>query len=288
MMTIEGEPGGRFLGAAGRADGAAAVILGAPFDSTTSFFPGTRLGPRRIREASEGIETYSPALDRDLEEVRFFDAGDLELPFGNPAGALERIEKAVRKSISQGSLPLLLGGEHLVTLGAVRAHAALHKDLAVVQFDAHTDLREEYLGETHSHATVMRRIAEIIGPENVYQFGLRSGTKEEFQFGHRSTHFHPGDFDRASLRHALDELSGRPVYVTIDIDVVDPAYAPGTGTPEAGGWRPQELLAGVYELGQAKVVGCDLVEVCPPAEHGAVTSLLGAKLVRELLLCFAL
>lgn len=264
------------------------VLLGAPFDGTTSFMPGARFGPRRIREVSDGLESYSPTLRRDLEELRFADLGDLELPFGNPPKALELIEDALRPIYQAGRLPVMLGGEHTVTLAGVRAALATHPDLIIIQFDAHADLREEYCGESVSHATVMRRITEILGGERVYQFGIRSGTREEFEFGREQTRFFPGNGLEGVLRAATEELGERPVYLTVDIDVVDPAFAPGTGTPEPGGWTSSELFDALLAIRDLNVIGCDLVEVCPAAEHGIVTSILGAKVVREMLLAFGL
>lgn len=248
--------------------------------------PGTRFGPRRIREVSDGLESYSPELRRDLEELGLLDLGDLELPFGNPPKALKMIEDALRPIFQAGRLPVMLGGEHTVTLAAVRAALVVHPDLIIIQFDAHADLREKYCGEHISHATVMRRIAEKLGGERVYQFGIRSGTREEFEFGREQTRFFPGNGLAGVLRAATEELGERPVYLTVDIDVVDPAFAPGTGTPEPGGWTSSELFDALYEIRGLNVIGCDLVEVCPAAEHGFVTSILGAKVIREMLLAY--
>lgn len=277
---------GRFIGSSHTLQGASVVLYGAPFDGTTSFTPGTRFGPRRIREVSDGIETYSPKLDRDLEDILFYDHGDLELPFGNPGSALERIEEFTNSVYDSRQTPFMLGGEHLVTLPAVRAARAAFPELVLVQFDAHTDLREDYMGEPDSHATVIRKVIDLIGGDHVFQVGIRSGTREEFQYGRSNTHFFPGDYSPETMQHIAETIAGRPVYVTVDIDIIDPAFAPGTGTPESGGWTPSELFEALYALGGTDVVGCDVVEVCPPAEHGVVTSLLGAKLVREMLLTF--
>lgn len=275
---------GRFIGSVDEQHDASVVLFGAPFDGTTSFVPGTRFGPRRIREVSDGIETYSPKLDRDLEEIRFYDWGDLELPFGNSGAALEQIEEFVHSVFDAGQTPFMLGGEHLVTLPAVRAARAAFPELVLVQFDAHADLREDYMGEPDSHATVIRKVIDLLGSDRVFQVGIRSGTREEFQYGRSHTHFFPGDFNPATMRWIADAVADRPVYLTVDIDVVDPAFAPGTGTPEAGGWTPAELFEAIYALEGTDIVGCDIVEVCPPAEHGVITSLLAAKLVREILL----
>lgn len=284
-MPIKGEHVA-FLGSGASASDAVALILGAPFDGTTSFTPGTRFGPNRIREASIGLETYSPALDRSLEHVPICDLGDLELPFGDVPEALEQIEGALRSLMATGAFPVLLGGEHLVTLPAVRACHSLHRDLAVVQLDAHADLRDAYLGQEDSHATVMRRSGEVVGPDSVFQIGIRSGTREEFAFGRaRSGGFVQDVLEGA--RSAAERLRDRPVYLTIDIDVVDPAFAPGTGTPEPGGCSSSELLEAMSELLELNVVAMDVVEVNPMVDIGFTTSILGAKVVREGILMFA-
>jgi len=270
---------GSFLAAG---SGGRVVLLGAPLDQTTSFRPGARFAPERIREVSDALEEYSPVLDRGLDEIDFEDLGDLVLPFGDLKESLERIEEAAADLARQGRVPLALGGEHLISLPILRGMKRYHPDLVFLQFDAHADLRDEYLGQADSHATVVRRIVELIGGERVYQFGIRSGTREEFAFGRANTRFFPGGVD--SLEAVLGELAGRPLYLSIDIDVVDPAFAPGTGTPEAGGIGSLELFAALYALKDMRLVGMDIVEVCPPADPGDITSLLAAKLVREALL----
>jgi len=261
------------------------MLFGAPFDGTTSFVPGTRFGPARVREASVGIETYSPVLDRSLEEARLADLGDLELPIGNTSAALEMIEAACRSILAAGAKPMMVGGEHLVTLPAVRACHSRHRGLAVVQFDAHADLREEYMGEHDSHATVMRRVAEVIGADSLFQIGIRSGTREEFAFGRAFSAVFTADLEEG-VEQVREALAGRPVYITVDIDVVDPGFAPGTGTPEPGGCRPQELLEALWRLRDLNVVGFDVVEVNPLVDTGFVTSLLAAKIVREAALMY--
>lgn len=279
---------GRFLAAS---DDAAApvVLLGAPMDATTSFRPGTRFGPARIREVSDGLEEYSPALDRELAEVPFFDAGDVDIPFGAPEPALSIIEAAVAEIVGAGRFPFVMGGEHLLTLAPLRAVAAAYPDLVVLQIDAHADLRDDYLGQRLSHATVMRRAAELLGPENVYQLGIRSGTKEEYDFGRRFTRFFPlgaGDTLRAAAEAAVAAIGQRPVYITLDIDVLDPAFAPGTGTPEPGGVHPGDLFQTLQRLQELSVVAMDLVEICPPQDVSDITAMMGAKIVRESILSF--
>lgn len=279
---------GRFM--ASRTDGdARIVLLGAPLDVTTSFRPGTRFGPARIRDVSDGLEEFSPVLGRELGDVPFVDAGDLDLPIGNVEQSLALIERAVAGIARDKRFPLILGGEHLLTLGAVKALYDVYPDLVVVQIDAHADLRDDYLEQRLSHATVVRRIAELIGPKRVYQLGIRSGTREEFDYGRSSTRFYPlaqGGSLPPLAEQIVDPIGDRPVYITLDIDVVDPAYAPGTGTPEPGGIDPLQLLTGLYALQPLNVVGMDIVEVCPPQDSSDITALLAAKLVREAVLSF--
>lgn len=272
-----------FIGAGKSYDAARMVLFGAPMDFTVSFRPGTRLGPQRIREVSWGIEEYSPYLDGELGEVPFYDAGDLLMAFGNVPACLAVIRRAADMIVQGGKVPLLLGGEHLVSLPAIEAVHARYPGLAVVHFDAHADLREDYAGERHSHATVMRRVADVVGPGNLYQFGIRSGTREELAWARRHTNTHL--FAVAEpLAAALPALAGRPVYVSLDIDVADPAFAPGTGTPEPGGCTSGELLAAVHMLGKLNIVGFDLVEVAPVYDQSERTSLLAAKILREIII----
>ncbi len=266
-------------------DNASLVLYGAPMDFTTSFRPGTRFGPQRMREVSNGLEDYSPLLDRMLSEVAFYDAGDVELPFGNVSLALEEIEGATRSIVNDGKFPLLVGGEHLVSYPAIKVLAEKHPDLVVLHFDAHADLRDHYLGERNSHATVIGQVVKLIGGKNVYQFGIRSGTREEFTFARANTNFYPHAV-LDPLVKVLPEIGNRPIYCTIDIDVMDPAYVPGTGTPEAGGITSREMLQVIYALKAKNMVALDIVELSPVLDLSDVTSLLVAKLVRESILAF--
>ena len=232
---------------------ASIVLFGAPFDGTTSFRPGTRFGSKAIRNESFGIETYSPYQDKDLEDLKIFDRGDLDLCFGNTARVLQDIEDCTDKVLEDNKIPVMIGGEHLVTLGTVRAFAKKYQDLHVVHFDAHTDLRDDYLGEKLSHATVMRRVLEIIGDKKLYQYGIRSGEKAEFKFAEE--HSNLTKFDFSGLEEDLKRLEGKPVYFTIDLDVLDPSEFPGTGTPEAGGVSFKELLKAILAVGKLNIVG---------------------------------
>ncbi len=284
MMPI---PGGRFLSARAATLAAlpAVVILGLPFDGTCSFRPGSRFAPAALREVSLALETYSPVQDRDLEDLDLGDLGDLELPFGNVERCLELIHRAAVPIFASPARPLFVGGEHLVSLPLIQAAAARHPDLAVIHFDAHADLRPEYLGETLSHATVMRRVAEEISPEDLYQFGIRSGTREEYDYGRARTNFYPGGLEAAP--RVLAGLRGRPLYLSLDLDVLDPAYFPGTGTPEPGGVTFADLHQALLAFAGHRVVGVDIVELSPPSDPAGIATITAAKVARELLLLSA-
>src|SRR4051794_29067745 len=265
-----------------------AVIYGMPMDWTVSFRPGSRFGPGRIREVSVGLEEYSPYLDRELDDVKYFDAGDIPLPFGNPERSIGLIEDYVDGLLADGKFPLGMGGEHLVSWPVIKAMYKKYPDLALIHMDAHTDLREEYEGEPLSHSTPIRKAADLIGPENIFSFGIRSGMKEEFQWA-KEVGLHIFKFDvHKPLCDVLPKLSGRPVYVTIDIDVLDPAHAPGTGTVDAGGITSKELLASIHEIARSnvKVVGADLVEVAPVYDPSEQTANTASKMIREMILGF--
>lgn len=262
------------------------VLYGMPMDWTVSYRPGSRFGPSRIREVSIGLEEYSVYLDRELDEVKYFDAGDIPLPFGNAQRSLDLIEEFVDQILAAGKFPLGMGGEHLVSWPVMKAVYKKYPDLAIIHFDAHTDLRENYEGEPLSHSTPIRKIAELIGPKNVYSFGIRSGMKEEFEWA-KQNGMHISKFEVLEpLKEILPTLAGRPVYVTIDIDVLDPAHAPGTGTVDCGGITSKELLASIHAIARSEVnvVGGDLVEVAPIYDHSEQTANTASKLLREMLL----
>jgi len=258
------------------------VIFGAPFDGTTSYRPGARFASAAIRNESYSIETYSPYLDRDLEDICVFDAGDLELPIGNTLQTLERIEEFVFKIMDDGKVPFMIGGEHLVTLGAVRAAVKMYRDLHIIHFDAHADLRDEYLGESLSHATVMRRCWDLVGDNRIFQFGIRSGDREEIYWGrgHVQTCF----FNFGNLDSTVEMLMGKPVYLTIDLDVLDTSIFPGTGTPEAGGVTFNELLDAVKRVSRLNIVAMDMTELSPIWDQSGASTALACKLLREMLL----
>ncbi len=262
------------------------VLFGAPYDSTTSFRPGTRFGPPAMRTESFGIETYSPYQNKDLEtDARVHDSGDLELPFGAPDRALEMIEARAAAILDDGKIPFLLGGEHLVTLGAVRAAAKRFPDLRIIHFDAHADLREDYLGVRLSHACVLRRCHDILGDGRIFQFGIRSGTRDERQFmkdGHVTTEL----FSDSTLPEVIKKIGpNAPVYLTIDLDVIDPSEFPGTGTQEAGGFSYGRLLDDLRMIcRELNVVALDNVELSPALDPTGRSTALACKLLREELL----
>lgn len=260
------------------------VLYGAPFDSTTSFRPGARFGSAAMRHESFGLETYSPYQDKDLTDCAIFDSGDLELCFGSAEAALADIESRAAEILEDEKLPLLLGGEHLVTLGAVRAVLNQYPDLHIIHFDAHADLRQDYLGASLSHACVIRRCHDLVGDGRIHQFCIRSGDREEFQFAKSHTELHPFCFDGLEdLTRKLAE-SRVPVYFTIDLDCLDPAAFPGTGTPEAGGVSFLQLLDAIRLVSRSNVVAADVNELAPMLDSSGVSTATACKVLRELLL----
>ncbi|NME07707.1 agmatinase [Psychrobacillus sp. BL-248-WT-3] len=286
MRFDEAYSGNVFIKSKKNYDEAQAVIYGMPMDWTVSYRPGSRFGPQRIREVSIGLEEYSPYLDRELDDVNYFDAGDIPLPFGNAAKSLDLIEGFIRQLLQDGKIPVGMGGEHLVSWPVMKTVANKYDNLAIIHMDAHTDLRVEYEGEPLSHSTPIRKIAEHIGPKNVYSFGIRSGMKEEFDWA-KENGMQIAKFEVLEpLKKVLPTLEGRSVYVTIDIDVLDPAHAPGTGTVDCGGITSRELLASIHAIANSgvNVVGFDLVEVAPIYDQSEQTANTASKLLREMLL----
>lgn len=271
-----------FIGCDAPYEDADIVIFGAPFDSTTSYRPGTRFGSKAIRSESFGIETYSPYQNLDLCDYNIYDAGDLELPLGSSEMALEDIYKMTKEILCDGKIPCMLGGEHLVTLGAFRAVYEKYKDVYIVGFDAHADLRDDYLGVKNSHACVMRRCFEIVGDNRIYQFGIRSGERSEFEFAASHTKMYPLNLNR--FNEGISELKGKNVYLTIDMDVLDPSIFAGTGTPEAGGASFLELLECLLKMNEVNIVGFDMNELSPPYDTSGVSTAVACKTLRELLL----
>ncbi len=274
-----------FLGCDNEYGESGIVVFGAPFDSTTSFRPGTRFASRTMRGESYGLETYSPYQDKDLEDLAIFDGGDLELCFGDTEKALAAIESYTTRVLRDNKRPVMIGGEHLVTLGAVRAVARKYPELKVIHFDAHADLRDNYLGVTLSHATVLHRVWEILGDGRIYQFGIRSGERSEFLWG--NDHVTTQKFNFNGLAEVVKKLQGQPVYFTLDLDVLDPSVFPGTGTPEPGGVSFIELLEAIQQVSQLNLVGCDINELSPVYDQSGASTAVACKVLRELLLAMA-
>lgn len=273
-----------FIGCDSEYEESKIVLFGAPFDSTTSFRPGARFGSAAIRHESFGIETYSPYQDKDLTDIKVFDCGDLELCFGSPEMALKDIEEQARKIVSDGKLPIMLGGEHLVTFPAVKAVFEKYPKMHIIHFDAHADLRDDYLGAKLSHACVIRRCHELLGDGKIHQFCIRSGDREEFRFADEHTDMHKFNFD--GLKELVEELVSDkiPVYFTIDMDCLDPSVFCGTGTPEAGGVNFKELLSAILEVSKTNIVGADLNELAPMLDASGASTAVACKTLRELIL----
>lgn len=273
-----------FIGCDAEYEDAKIVIFGAPFDSTTSFRPGARFGSAAIRHESFGVETYSPYQDKEITDTPIFDSGDIELCFGSPAKALEQIEERTAEILKDEKLPFMIGGEHLVTLGTVRQVVKKYPGLHIIHFDAHADLRDDYLGEKLSHACVLRRCYELVGDGHIHQFCIRSGEKAEFEFAKNHTDMHKFSFD--GLKELCEKLAAEkvPVYFTIDLDCLDPSCFPGTGTPEAGGVSFKELLEAILNVAKTNVVAADVNELAPMLDTSGASTAMGCKVVRELLI----
>ncbi|MBS9782514.1 MAG: agmatinase [Arcobacter sp.] len=272
-----------FIGFENDFEESCAVLFGVPFDGTTSFKPGARFAPSAMREDSWAIESYSPYLDKDLEDLKLFDYGNLELPFGDKMNALKIIEDTVDKIVSANKKPIMIGGEHLVSYAPVKSLVKKYPNLNIIHFDAHTDLRKDYLGEEFSHATVLRRIYDLVGDGRLNQFCIRSGLKEEFEWA--KEHSHLEKFTFKTLESRVEELINEPVYITIDLDVFDPSVFPGTGTPEPGGINFHQMLEIIGILSKLKnVVGIDVVELSPKHDASGVSTAVACKTLRELVL----
>lgn len=271
-----------FIGCECEYSNSEAVVFGAPFDSTTSFRPGTRFASRVMRAESWGLESYSPYQEVDLYDFNIFDGGDLELPFGNSFEALEMIEEYTSRIVNDNKVPFMIGGEHLVTLGAFRAVFKKYRNVHIIHFDAHADLRYEYLGQKLSHATVIHRVWELVGDNKIFQFGIRSGDREEFNWG--KNHVYTNKFNLDTIEDVKESLLDVPVYITIDLDVLDPSVFPGTGTPEPGGVTFNNLLESLLKLKDLNIVGVDINELSPQYDQTGASTAVACKVLREILL----
>lgn len=274
-----------FMACESEFEDASIVLFGAPFDGTVSYRPGTRFASVEIRKESFGVESYSPYCQRELEDIAVCDSGDLELPFGNPRRALDMIRERTAEILAAGKIPFMMGGEHLVTLGMAEATFEKYPDLCILHFDAHADLREDYMGEKLSHASVLRRCHDLLGDGRIFQLGIRSMTKDEDRFAQKHTHqckYHLG-----ALEEYIQAIGNRPVYITIDLDVLDPAYFPGTGTPEPCGISTVDLIKAIHTFDRLNVVAMDVNELSPHYDHSGISTITAVKMIREMLLIVA-
>lgn len=276
------EYGLKFLGFDAEYSEATHIVFGAPFDGTTSFRPGTRFAGAFIRQESNGLETYSPYLEREITDYQICDMGDLELPFGNTQRVLDMIYKNTKQIVNDSKVPFLIGGEHLVSYGSIKAVYEKYPELNIVHFDAHTDLREHYMEEEFSHATVIRRAWDLVGDGKIYQFGIRSGEKAEFEWAKEHTYLNK--FNTKTLDKIVESLGDKPVYITIDLDILDPSVFPGTGTPEPGGIFFGEMMEAIKIMSNLNVVGADVVELSPHYDNSGISTAAACKVIRELIL----
>lgn len=280
----------KFLFANSEKEDADVCILGMPFDSTTCFKPGTRFGPGAIRDAFCNLEFYSMALERNIGDIKIFDAGNINF-HTNPQNVTSEIYIGIKDLLKTNNdnnkFIVGLGGEHTVSYGIVKAMKEIYKDIAIIHFDAHADLRTEYNSEKFSHACVMNLIGGEVGFENIYQFGIRSCDEEELKVA-KKTNFYPlHKYEVDKILEILDELSiQKKVYLTIDIDVLDPAFAPGVGTPEPGGISSTDMFKILNSLKNFEIVGFDVVEVNPMVDMNGITAMAAAKIIREGILNF--
>ena len=275
-----------FMGMENPYDKSDIVVYGAGFDGTTSNRPGARFASSSMRPEFYGLETYSPILELDLEDFKICDMGDLDLSIGDTDKVLQEIYEGTKQIIQDNKIPFMIGGEHLVTLPAFKAVYEKYEDVYILHFDAHTDLREEYNNNKNSHATVIKRIWDIVGDNKIYQFGIRSGTKEEFDFSLKENHTYMEVGNINTFKDIVDKLEYKKIYITIDLDVFDTSIFPGTGTPEPGGvtYREFENIFSILKNSNVDIVGCDIVELSPDYDNTKVSTVLACKVLRELAL----
>ena len=282
--------GAIYMGARRDPQGCRIGLFGVPYDGTTSFRPGTRFGPAAVREVSNGLETYCPQLQTDLEDLAYVDLGAVDIPFGSPEPVVKAVQKATSTVLDLGLKPLMLGGEHSISSGAVAAVAQRHPELVLLQLDAHADLRDSWLGARHSHACAMRRCLDVLPSGQLLQLAIRSGTREEFQEleqSQRRINHQPdqsGSQLAATMRSALEPHRGKPLYLTVDLDWFDPAIMPGTGTPEPGGFHWHHFAALIDVLREHQLAGADVVELAPQLDPSGISSVLASKVTRSLLM----
>ena len=278
--------GAIFIGSKRSIDNCKVSLLGVPYDGTSCFRPGSRFGPSAVREDSYGIETYCPQLNLDLEDINFADLGSLDVPIADTKLIIEYVQKATDIMLKTNLKPLIIGGEHSITSGVIKSIITNYPDLIMIQLDAHADLRDEWLGNKFSHACTMKRCLEILPSKQIFQIGIRSGTKLEFIEMKNAKRLIPHTLgDQAIyLEKALERFNGKPIYLTFDLDWFDPSILPGTGTPEPGGYFWRDFAAIIEVLKSHNLIGADVVELAPKLDHSGISSILAAKVIRSLIM----
>ena len=285
-LSLFNNDGAIFMSAQRGIDQCRVSLLGVPYDGTCCFRPGARFGPSAIREDSYGIETYCPQLDLDLEDINFTDIGSLDVPLGDTELTLDYISDATNILLKNNLKPLIIGGEHSITIGIIKSIITNYPDLIMLQLDAHADLRDEWLGSKFSHACTMKRCLDILPSKKIFQIGIRSGTKSEFLEMNNSQRLiqHTLGENAKSLEEALKSFKGRPIYLTFDLDWFDPSVMPGTGTPEPGGYFWKDFAAIINVIKSHNLIGADVVELSPKLDNTGISSILAAKVIRSLIM----
>ena len=286
ILSTFNPDGAIFMGAKRSIDNCKVSLLGVPYDGTSCFRPGSRFGPSAVREDSYGIETYCPQLNLDLEDINFADLGSLDVPVGDAKLTIEYVKDATDILVKNNLKPLIIGGEHSITSGVIKAIINHYPDLIMIQLDAHADLRDEWLGNKFSHACTMKRCLEILPSKKIFQIGIRSGTKSEFIEMKNTKRLIPkvlGD-NAEYLANALEGFNGTPIYLTFDLDWFDPSIMPGTGTPEPGGYFWRDFAAIIEVLKSHNLIGADVVELSPKLDNSGISSILAAKVIRSLIM----
>ncbi len=278
--------GSNFMGSRDINDNCSIGIFGVNYDGTTSYKPGTRFGPHAIRNVSQSLETYCPLLKKDLNEIKYFDAGSLKVNINCTQSVIKTVKLATESFIKSNLKPLVLGGEHSITIGIIEALIQKYPNLILIQLDAHADLRESYQDNKFSHACTIKRCIEILPTEKVFQVGIRSGTKEEFKIMNNNNqliNLKAGE-SKSKLKKALDPYKEYPIYLTIDLDWFDPSLLSGTGTPEPGGFFWDDFEEIIQILKSFQLVGGDIVELSPDIDNSGVSSIVAAKATRTLIM----
>ena len=278
--------GAIFMGAKRNIDNCTVSLLGVPYDGTSCFRPGSRFGPSAVREDSYGIETYCPQLNLDLEDIKFADVGSLDVPLGDAKLTIDYVKNGIDILLKNNLKPLIIGGEHSITTGIIKSIVTNYPELIMIQLDAHADLRDEWLGSKFSHACTMKRCLEILPSKNIFQIGIRSGTKSEFLEMNNTKRLikHTYGENAKYLEEALKNFKGKPIYLTFDLDWFDPSVMPGTGTPEPGGYFWGDFAAIIDVIKSHNLIGADVVELSPKLDNSGISSTLAAKVIRSLIM----